>query len=69
MTHFGIIEVKKVATTKSDTPKDHLFLLDVDKYSKKIHAVYGPFTNTNSITEFAAMHGLPLEVSYAKDYH
>ena len=62
--HVGLIEVRSIQGIPFGkdrvTAFVKLFLLDVDKKMKKVHASYGPFSSKDELEGFAAIHSLPI---------
>jgi hypothetical protein len=59
--HIGLVELKVIITTENfKDAKEALFLLDIDKNTKRVCATYGPFMNELALNECASLHSLKI---------
>lgn len=61
--HIGFVEFKLIPNKIDDINTMHqvMFLVDLDKTSKKVYATYGPFFNKEEIDEFSSIHNIKVE--------
>jgi hypothetical protein len=59
--HIGLVELRVIVITENfKDAEETMFLLDIDKSTKRVCATYGPFMDKSALNECASLHSLKI---------